>query len=82
MRSLKSNRSSSYETRSYLQKAVIANRRIRKGDITKISERTGYSTTHVSDVVSGKEFNCRVMNLAFDMTRKRKQNSEFISQIS
>jgi fibrillarin-like rRNA methylase len=73
-----SNRPSSYKTRTYIQKAVIANRRLRNGDITRIAESTGYSTTHVSDVVSGKEFNERIMNRMFDMVRGRKANAELI----
>lgn len=72
------NRPTSYKTRTYIQKAVIANRRIRKGDITRVADRTGYSLTHVSDVIAGKEFNTKIMNEAFDMVRGRKANSELI----
>ena len=78
MRIRKSNRPANYTSRTYIQKAVIANRRIRKGDISRVAERTGYSTTHVSDVMSGKEFNTRIMNEAFDMVRGRLANSELI----
>jgi len=73
-----SNRPSSYQSRTYIQKAVIANRRIRKGDITRVAERTGYSLTHCSDVIAGKEFNERIMNACFDMVRSRKANAEMI----
>lgn len=72
------NRPTSYTTRTYMQKAVIANRRFRQGDITRVAEATGYSTTHVSDVMSGKKFNDRIMNRAFDMVRGRKENSQLI----
>jgi len=57
---------------------VIANRRIRKGDVTKISELTGYSIGHVSDVIAGREINSVVMNRVFNMTRGRKSNAEMI----
>jgi hypothetical protein len=70
-----SNRPSNYEKRSYLQKAAIVNRKLRQGDITKIAEAVGYSTTHVSDVISGKQFNYTILNRAFDMTRGRKSNA-------
>jgi len=73
-----SNRPTSYQSRTYIQKAVIANRRIRKGDITHVANRTGYSLTHCSDVIAGKEFNERIMNACFDMVRSRKANSEMI----
>ena len=73
-----SNRPSSYQSRTYIQKAVIANRRIRKGDVTRVADSTGYSLTHCSDVIAGKEFNARIMNEVFDMVRGRKANSEMI----
>jgi hypothetical protein len=73
-----SNRPTSYQSRTYIQKAVIANRRIRKGDITRVANSTGYSLTHCSDVIAGKEFNTKIMNACFDMVRSRIQNSEMI----
>jgi hypothetical protein len=73
-----SNRPTSYQSRTYIQKAVTANRRIRKGDVTRVAYRTGYSLTHCSDVIAGKEFNTRIMNEVFDMVRGRKANSEMI----
>jgi fibrillarin-like rRNA methylase len=76
------NRPKQYKTRSYIQKAIIANRRLRNGDITLTAERTGYSITHVSDVVSGKQFNTRIMNHIFNMARNRKQNAEIVSEIN
>ena len=72
------NRPANYTRRTYIQKAVIANRRIRKGDVTKISELTGYSIGHVSDVIAGREINSVVMNRVFNMTRGRKSNAEMI----
>ena len=73
-----SNRPSSYQSRTYIQKAVIANRRIRKGDVTRVADHTGYSLTHCSDVIAGKEFNTKIMNACFDMVRSRIQNLEMI----
>ena len=79
MNTVTSNRPTSYKTRTYIQKAVIANRRLREGDISRIAKRTGYSTTHVSDVLSGKRFSNRIMNRAFDMLRGRIDNASLIA---
>lgn len=78
MSTVTTNRPANYRTRTYIQKSAMTNRRLREGDITRIAQRTGYSTTHVSDVLSGKEFNNRIMNKAFDMLRGRIQNSKLI----
>lgn len=68
------NRPSSYTKLSYIQKVSRVNRKLRLGDITKVAETTGFSTTHVSDVLSGKYFNDRIVNEAYDMTRGRVSN--------
>jgi len=70
-----SNRPSAYTKLTYIQKAARVNRKLRTGDITRVAEATGYSTTHVSDVVSGKNFNDQIMNKAYDMTRGRISNA-------
>jgi hypothetical protein len=69
-----SNRPTSYNKLSYIQKVSRVNRKLRLGDITKVAETTGFSTTHVSDVLSGKYFNGRIVNEAYDMTRGRLSN--------
>ena len=69
-----SNRPSSYQKLSYTQKLVNYNQRKRFGDVTVIAERTGYSTTHVSDVLNGKYENSRIMNAAYDRARGRNVN--------
>lgn len=69
-----SNRPSSYQKLSYTQKLVNYNQRKRFGDVTVIAERTGYSTTHVSDVLNGKYENSRIMNVAYDRARGRNVN--------
>jgi hypothetical protein len=78
MSTVLSNRPAKYKIRTYIQKCIIANRRLRSGDVSRISQRTGYSKTHVHDVLKGKEFNTKIMNKAFDMLRGRIQNSELI----
>ena len=73
------NRPSSYKKLSYAQKLAIVNRRQRTGDVANMAYRTGYSTTHVSDVLSGKEFNERILNATYDLLRKRKANSTYVN---
>ena len=69
------NRPSSYQKLTYLQKVSRINRKLRTGDITTVAQTTGFSTTHVSDVISGKYFNNRIVNEAYDMTRGRMSNA-------
>lgn len=74
-----SNRPSSYQKLSYIQKVSRINRKLRTGDVTKVADTTGFSTTHVSDVLSGKYFNDRIVNEAYDMTRGRVSNATKLS---
>jgi hypothetical protein len=76
------NRPSTYAKRTYIQKVASTNKRLRTGDIAMVASNTGYSSTHVSDVLSGKEFNDRIVNYAFNMTRGRIQNARKISQLA
>jgi hypothetical protein len=77
-----SNRPSSYNKLSYIQKVSRINRKLRNGDVTRVSETTGFSTTHVSDVLSGKYFNDKIVNEAYDMTRGRISNVVKLSSFS
>ena len=70
-----SNRPSTYNKLTYIQKVSRINRKLRVGDITSIASTTGYSTTHVSDVISGKQFNDKIVNEAYDVTRGRISNA-------
>jgi hypothetical protein len=79
---MNSNRPTSYTKLSYLQKVSRVNRRLRMGDVTKVANTTGYSTTHVSDVLSGKYFNDRIVNEAYDMTRGRISNTVKLDRLS
>jgi hypothetical protein len=76
-----SNRPSAYTKLSYIQKATRINRKLRTGDITRVAEATGFSTTHVSDVVSGKFFNTVILNKAYDMTRGRISNTKKLDSV-
>jgi len=74
-------RPSTYQKLTYIQKAAKVNRKLRTGDITRVAEATGYSTTHVSDVVGGKHFNDMIMNKAYDMTRGRMTNAKKLDSV-
>ena len=76
-----SNRPSAYTKLTYIQKATRVNRKLRTGDITRVAEATGFSTTHVSDVVSGKFFNTVILNKAYDMTRGRISNTKKLDSV-
>lgn len=70
-----SNRPSSYTKLTYIQKATRINRKLRMGDVSRIAESTGFSTSYTSQVLSGQYFNDRIVNAAYDMTRGRIENS-------
>jgi len=74
-------RPSTYTKLTYIQKATRVNRKLRTGDITRVAEATGFSTTHVSDVVSGKYFNDVILNKAYDMTRGRISNAKRLDTV-
>ena len=44
----------------------------RVGDLAEISTKTGYSRSYVSEVLGGKYNNDRIVNAAFERTRKRR----------
>lgn len=77
-----SNRPASYKKLSYMQKLSVTNRKLRTGDITKVAESTGFSTTHVSDVAAGKYVNESIVNSLYDLTRGRISNPEKINRLS
>jgi hypothetical protein len=77
-----SNRPASYRKLTYIQKMSIINRKLRIGDVSTIASSTGYSSTHVSDVLSGKQFNNRIVNEAYDFTRGRISNPTKIQRLA
>jgi hypothetical protein len=77
-----SNRPQTYKKLTYIQKVSQINRKLRTGDISTIADSTGYSNTHVSDVLSGKQFNNRIVNEAYDYTRGRMANTVKIQKLA
>jgi hypothetical protein len=78
---MNNNRPETYNKLSYIQKVSRINRKLRIGDVTNVAATTGYSTTHVSDVLSGKYFNDRIVNEAYDVTRGRISNAEKLATV-
>ena len=76
------NRPSTYNKLTYIQKVSRINRKLRTGDVTSVANTTGYSTTHVSDVLAGNYFNDKIVNEAYDLTRGRMVNTKKIDQLS
>lgn len=68
------NRPAEYEIFSYTQKISRANRKLRFGDVTRVAESTGFSPNYVSEVLSGRYENERIVNQAYDLTRGRVSN--------
>ena len=47
-------------------------RKMKKGDVTKIADRTGFSPSYVSNVLNGRRNNTEIVSTAKAITRKRK----------
>lgn len=77
-----SNRPSEYVTLSYTQKISRTNRKMRLGDVTRVAQETGFSPNYVSEVLSGKYSNERIVNAAYDYTRGRISNVTKIEQLA
>jgi hypothetical protein len=74
----------SYQTKvraNYLNKTAklsFFKHRKRQGDVTRLSEDTGYSVSHISNMISGtRKVNQNVANAMYNMTRRRQKNEEF-----
>lgn len=53
---------------------VIATRK-RRGDVTIVSIRTGYSVSYVSEVLNFQYNNEKIVDTAYKLVRNRKPNS-------
>ncbi len=66
---------------TYFEKALKAVSRKRRNDVTKISEATGFSHSHVSNTLAGRRFNKTIVDAAYDITRRRMANDVKISAL-
>lgn len=64
-----------------VQKLAIVNSRLRHGDISRIAKETGFSSSTVSKVIEGNSSNERILNVAYDVTRRRKKNFHVIKDM-
>ena len=71
----------SYQTKvraNYLNrtaKLVFFTHRRRQGDVTRIADETGYSVSHVTNMINGvRKINDTVANAMYMLTRRRQKN--------
>jgi hypothetical protein len=74
----------SYQTKvraNYLNRTAklsFFNKRRRIGDLTRLSEETGYSVSHLCNVTHGvRSVNDTIANAMYMLTRRRMRNSEY-----
>jgi len=71
-----------YKKLQPVQKLVVIHSRLRHGDMSKVSKTTGFSSTKITSVLEGKTENDRIINVAYDLTRKRKKNFQVIKDLT
>lgn len=59
-------------TKTTYQKVQTFKSRQRKGDVVKLSELTGFSESHISNVLSFRKNNPLIVETAYKMTYRRK----------
>lgn len=53
--------------------------RQRKGDTTRLAETTGYSVSHVSNIINGRRsVNQNVANAMYNMSRRRMKTVDLV----
>ena len=65
---------------SQTAKLAQINRRLRRGDVRKVAQKTGFTEGFVSAVLAGSAPNDRVINVAFNMLRGRKTNEQMMKK--
>ena len=60
-------------------KLAFYNARQRKGDTTRLAEMTGYSISHVSNIINGRRsVNQDVANAMYSMSRRRMKTMDLV----
>ena len=58
-------------------KLAFYNARKRSGDTQRIADMTGYSTSHITNIMNGnRSVNSDVASAMYNITRRRQKNSE------
>lgn len=60
-----------YRKRTVSEKLAIVKARKRPYDNSYVAAHTGYSETHVCNVLAGRHSNERIVNFAYNMARSR-----------
>lgn len=59
-------------------KLAFYNARKRQGDVSRLNETTGYSTSQISNVIAGRRTPSKELASAmYNISRRRAKNSEF-----
>jgi hypothetical protein len=76
----------SYQTKvraNYLNRTAklsFFTHRQKTGDLTRLSEETGYSVSHLSNVTSGtRRVNTTIANAMYMLTRRRAKKEEYVN---
>ncbi len=74
----------SYQTKvraNYLNRTAklsFFTHRQKQGDLTRLSDETGYSVSHLSNVVNRRrKVNNTIANAMYNLTRRRQKNEEY-----
>jgi len=60
-------------------KLAFYNARQRQGDVTRLAETTGYSVSHVSNIINGRRsVNSEVVNAMYSMSRRRVKTIDLV----
>ena len=60
-------------------KLAFYNARQRKGDTTRLAEMTGYSVSHVSNIINGRRsVNQDVANAMYNMSRRHMKTMDLV----
>ena len=60
-------------------KLAFYNARQRQGDVTRLAETTGYSVSHVSNIINGRRsVNQDVTNAMYNMSRRRVKTIDLV----
>lgn len=60
-------------------KLAFYNVRRRENDNARIAFETGFSSSHVSNVLSGRRRNSSIVNEAYQISFRRKNNSKLVN---
>ena len=73
----RNNRRRSYRRLTSTAKQAFYVARRREGDVSRIAEMSGYSESHVSNIIAGRRsVNPEIANAMYNISRRRQRTSE------